>query len=59
MKILMEDCAEVYLDNYPEKIGKKLTYDEMFEEAVTFYRDAEGLILREKPKVRKVKNGKK
>ena len=58
MKILMEECLEVYLLNYPEKRGKKFTYDDMFEEAVTFYRDAEGLIIREKPKLRS-KDGKK
>jgi len=61
MKILMEDCVKNYTDEkfgYPEKKGCKLTYDDMLEEVVTFYRDAKGLIFRERPNFER-KNGKR
>jgi hypothetical protein len=56
MKILMEDCVRIYTadENYPEKKDRKLTYDDMLEEVVTFYRDAEGIIVRKT--IRKVVN---
>jgi hypothetical protein len=48
LKVMMTDCKKLYLDNYPNRRGCKISIGEMFTEVVTFYRDAEGFINRRK-----------
>lgn len=48
-KILMEDCKALYEKNYPNRKGCRITIAEMMMEVVTFYRDADGWIIRPSP----------
>lgn len=47
-EILMGPCKELYLRNYPHRQGGNISVGEMLMEVVTFYRDAEGIIFRQK-----------
>jgi hypothetical protein len=49
-EILMGPCKELYIKNYPQMVGRKISVGEMLMEVVTFYRDAEGFIIRGKGK---------
>ncbi|MCX6654333.1 MAG: hypothetical protein NTY03_04330 [Candidatus Bathyarchaeota archaeon] len=52
--ILMSECKEIYVANYPHRKDCNITLAEMFMEVVTFYRDAEGIIFR--PKAQEVES---
>lgn len=52
-EILMGPDKDLYLKNYPHRKGCFIPIAEMVMEVATFYRDAEGWIIRPKPRKEK------